>query len=123
MREEEKIWQTRAQMDKCQNITDQMVSGAGRGGAGCWALAMAMAPAESEDDGACKSLVIEFDTFAHPPPLHCCSHCLLRAQLTILDSFDEKLSALESSMLPIHKGTQALTTAQKSTDNDTHMSR
>ena len=26
MREEEKIWQTRAQMDKCQNITDQMVS-------------------------------------------------------------------------------------------------
>ena len=25
MREEEKIWQTRAQMDKCQNITDQMV--------------------------------------------------------------------------------------------------
>ena len=37
MREEEKIWQTRAQMDKCQNITDQMVRAAP--GAGRLALA------------------------------------------------------------------------------------
>lgn len=41
-------------------------------------------------------------------------HMITEQMLGILDSFDEKLSALESSMLPIHKGTQALTTAQKS---------
>lgn len=41
---------------------------------------------------------------------------LTDAMLGILDSFDDKLGALESSMLPIHKGTQALMTAQKNID-------
>jgi len=51
MREEEKIWQTRAQMDKCQNITDQMVSERRR--------ALALVPFQAlghfrRRDGECK---------------------------------------------------------------------
>lgn len=62
---------------------------------------------------SCQQLTDEMVTLAILPS-NCI--CLISAlvQLSILDSFEHRLSDLEVTMLPIHKQTQSLTRAQKS---------